>query len=143
MAVHSCHGSDCLCEVKLTQSLQKYFGYTSFRPGQLEASLSILHGHDVFVRMVTGSGKTLCMFLGPLAMSSKVIAVIINGLMEQSIHSEQSCGQHQTQTARSYKPSGFHLRDTSITNLRDVVINISQIVLMEDRLDNNERRNTS
>ena len=88
MAVRSCHGGDCLCELKLTQALQKYFGYTSFRPGQLEASLSMLHGHDVFVRMATGSGKTVCMFLGPLAMSSKAIAVVIsplNGLMEQQV----------------------------------------------------------
>ncbi len=33
------------------------------------AILPILHGRDVFVRMATGSGKTLCMFLPPLVKS--------------------------------------------------------------------------
>ena len=68
--------------------LLKYFGYSTFRSGQKEASLAILHGHDVFVRMATGSGKSLCMFLGPLSKSDEAIGVIIsplNGLIEQQV----------------------------------------------------------
>ena len=54
-------------------------GFRDFRPGQL---LSILHGNDVFVRMATGSGKSLCMFLPPLVHGETAAAVIpswING----------------------------------------------------------------
>ena len=64
-------------------------GSTVFRPGQLEAALAILHGQDVLVRMATGSGKSLCMFLGPLAKSDAAIGVIIsplNGLMQQQVY---------------------------------------------------------
>lgn len=81
-------GSHCHCHSKLQAVLQNYFQYSSFRPGQLEASLSVLHGKDVLVRMATGSGKSLCMFLGPLVRSNKAIGVIIsplNGLMEQQV----------------------------------------------------------
>ena len=85
----SCYGgTTCSCTSKLEEVLLKYFGYLDFRPGQLEASLSILHGKDVIVRMATGSGKSLCMFLGPLAKCNMSVGVIIsplNGLMEQQV----------------------------------------------------------
>ena len=62
--IQCCHGAGgkdkCSCHLKLKSVLQKYFGYSSFRQGQMEASLSVLHSHDVFVRMATGSGKSLC-----------------------------------------------------------------------------------
>ena len=81
-------GISCSCQPKLEAALEKYFGFSSFRPGQMEASRAVLHGSDVFVRMSTGSGKSLCMFLGPLCRSKEAIAVIIsplNGLMDQHV----------------------------------------------------------
>lgn len=69
---------------KLQDALHKYFSYSNFRDGQLEALLPLLHGRDVFVHMATGSGKSLCMFLGPLAINESAIGMIIsplNGLM--------------------------------------------------------------
>ena len=51
-------------------------------------SLPLLHGRDVFVHMATGAGKSLCMFLGPLAINESAIGMIIsplNGLMEQQV----------------------------------------------------------
>lgn len=85
---YTCKGVRCCCQSRLQEVLQKYFSFSSFRPGQMEASRSVLHGKDVFVRMATGSGKTLCMFLGPLAKSDKALGVVIsplNGLMEQQV----------------------------------------------------------
>lgn len=81
-------GALCCCQSRLQEVLHKYFRFSNFRPGQMEAALSILHGKDVFVRMATGSGKTLCMFLGPLAKSDQALGVVIsplNGLMEQQV----------------------------------------------------------
>lgn len=81
-------GPSCSCRSRLEEALYKYFKYSSFRPGQCEASLSVLYGKDVFVRMATGSGKSMCMFLGPLAKSDKAVGVVIsplNGLMEQQV----------------------------------------------------------
>ena len=80
MSDSSCHeGTACSCRIKLQGVLQRYFGFSEFRAGQMEASLSILHGEDVFVRMATGSGKSLCMFLAPLCKSNQAIGVIIRG----------------------------------------------------------------
>lgn len=76
------------CSVKLNKVLLKTFGFSDFHSGQKEASLAIMHKQDVLVHMATGSGKSLCVFLGPLAMSDLAVGVIIsplNGLMEQQI----------------------------------------------------------
>ena len=89
--VYSCHGDSntCTsCQLKLLEVLQRYFHFSSFRPGQMEAACAILHGKDTFVRMATGSGKSLCMFLGSLAKSDVAIGLIIsplNGLMQQQV----------------------------------------------------------
>ena len=47
------------------------------------------HAQDTFVRMPTGGGNTLCMFLMPLSMSSDAMGVIISplvGLIEQQVY---------------------------------------------------------
>ena len=79
-----CHGESSW----LHETLHRYFGFSSFRPGQLEATRAVLQGQDVFIRMATGSGKSLCMFMGPLCKGTEAIGVIIsplNGLMEQQV----------------------------------------------------------
>ncbi len=78
----------CTARERLQEALFTYFKYVEFRPGQLESTLPALHGHDVFVRMATGSGKSLCMFLVPLSLSSTAMGVIISplmALMEQQV----------------------------------------------------------
>lgn len=79
---------ECLGKSRLTEALQKYFKFEAFRPGQLEALLPLVHGQDVFVRMATGAGKSLCMFLAPLALGDEALGVVIsplNALMEQQV----------------------------------------------------------
>ena len=64
------------------------FGHSEFRPGQLKAAVNAMHGRDVFVQMSTGAGKTLCMFLPPLAMSGSSVGVIIsplNAIMDEQV----------------------------------------------------------
>lgn len=80
---------DCPAYLKAYQVLRTYLKYPDFKPGQLEALLPCLHGKDVFVRMGTGAGKSLCMYLGPLAISPHATCVIISplvGLMEQQVN---------------------------------------------------------
>src|SRR6478609_7772090 len=45
--------------VDLHVTLQKHFGYTSFRAGQEDLVRAVLDGHDVLAVMPTGSGKSL------------------------------------------------------------------------------------
>ena len=83
--------AQCAAKRKLQQALQRYFEFPGFRPGQLDAMLPALHGRDVFVRMATGAGKSLCIFLPPLAVNDSAIGVVIsplNGLMDQQVGSE-------------------------------------------------------
>ena len=50
--------------------------------------LYCMHGRDVFARMPTGSGKSVCMFPGPLALSDSAIGLVVSplsGLMEQQV----------------------------------------------------------
>ena len=49
-----------------------------------------MHHKDVFVRMATGSGKSVCMFLPPVVISDHAMGVIIspmNALMDQQVFS--------------------------------------------------------
>ena len=93
-SISSCVGDDpCPARMQLCATLQRFFKFTEFRPGQLEASLAVLHHKDVFVRMATGSGKSLCMFLPPLATNDHSMGVIIsplNVLMDQQVCSLQN-----------------------------------------------------
>ena len=68
--------------------LRSTFGYQNFRPGQLEALLPAAHGKDVFVHMRTGGGKSLCIFLLPLAFGHDAMGIVVSplvGLMEQQV----------------------------------------------------------
>ena len=82
--------TDGICEmrIKLQSTLLSYYKFDEFRPGQLESLIPIVHGKDVFICLATGSGKSLCMFLAPLAASNTAMAVIVsplNGLMDEHV----------------------------------------------------------
>ena len=78
----------CVALQRLKTVLWSVFGYTEFRPGQLQAMLPLLHGKDGIVKMGTGAGKSLCMFMVPLAHSETAMGVIIsplNALMDNQV----------------------------------------------------------
>lgn len=80
--------SECVANERLWQRLEDVFNLRNFRPGQLEALLPALHGKDTFVRMATGAGKSLCMFLVPIASGDTSMGIIIsplNSLMNEQV----------------------------------------------------------
>ena len=44
----------------LCEALQRYFGHSSFRPGQLDIVRALTAGRDVLAVMPTGAGKSIC-----------------------------------------------------------------------------------
>jgi ATP-dependent DNA helicase RecQ len=63
----------------LHKALQQYFGFDKFKGTQEKAIESLMAGHDTFVIMPTGGGKSLCYQLP--AMVSEGVALIVSPLI--------------------------------------------------------------
>jgi ATP-dependent DNA helicase RecQ len=61
-------------------ALERYWGYTTFRPLQDRIVTSLLDGHDACVIMPTGGGKSLCYQL-PAAMSQGKTVIVVSPLI--------------------------------------------------------------
>lgn len=59
----------------ITESLQKYFGFDSFKGEQRAIIHSLLEGNDTFVIMPTGGGKSLCYQLPALMLPGTAIII--------------------------------------------------------------------
>ncbi|MBI5858297.1 MAG: DNA helicase RecQ [Sphingobacteriales bacterium] len=65
--------------VNLHKALQEHFGFDKFKGTQEKAIESLLAGHDTFVIMPTGGGKSLCYQLP--AIVSEGVAIIVSPLI--------------------------------------------------------------
>lgn len=61
------------------QTLEKYFGYKTFRPGQEEIINSIISGKNVLGILPTGAGKSICYQIP--ALSSENFSIVISPLI--------------------------------------------------------------
>lgn len=66
-------------EHAIYKALKQYFGFENFKGNQLQVISSLLDGHDVFVLMPTGAGKSLCYQLP--ALMSEGTAIVISPLI--------------------------------------------------------------
>ncbi len=57
------------------QLLQQYFGFTQFRPGQLEVVSALLDGESAVAIFPTGSGKSLCYQLPAIALPQLTLVI--------------------------------------------------------------------
>lgn len=57
------------------KTLQHYFGYDSFRPGQQEIVDAIIGGQDTLALLPTGGGKSICFQVPGLALNGTTIVV--------------------------------------------------------------------
>jgi len=65
---------------RILRTLQRYWGYESFRPGQQEIVENIVSGRDACVVMPTGGGKSLCYQL-PAMLDERRTAVVVSPLI--------------------------------------------------------------
>ena len=63
----------------LHEALQEYFGFSAFKGTQEKVIESLLAGHDTFVIMPTGGGKSLCYQLP--AMLSEGVSIVVSPLI--------------------------------------------------------------
>src|SRR5947207_2746008 len=66
--------------LRLSETLHRYWGYESFRPGQENIVRSIAAGRDACVVMATGGGKSLCYQL-PAVLDTQRTAVVVSPLI--------------------------------------------------------------
>ncbi len=80
----------------LQDELTKYFGFTSFRPGQEEIIQTLLKGQDVLAVLPTGNGKSLCYQLAGYLREGLVVVVSpLLSLMEDQVMQLQKQGEKQ------------------------------------------------
>lgn len=67
------------------KALKKYYGYDSFRPGQLDLIRALLDGRDVLGVMPTGAGKSVCFQIPAIFMPgiTLVISPLISLMKDQ------------------------------------------------------------
>ncbi len=98
-------------EQRALSLLSRFYGYRSFRPGQLETIEALASGRDAVVLLPTGGGKSLC-FQIPALLSERGVAVVVsplialmqdqtqalvaNGIPAAAIHSNQDEGYNRS-----------------------------------------------
>ncbi len=91
--------------------LRRFYGFDTFRPGQLETIRAVASGRDAVVLMPTGGGKSLC-FQIPALLSDNGVAIVVsplialmqdqtqalvaNGIPAAAIHSNQDEGYNRS-----------------------------------------------
>ncbi|WP_257985454.1 ATP-dependent DNA helicase RecQ [Bacillus sp. V5-8f] len=87
----------------LEESLNQYFGFQTFRPGQKEIITSLLEGHDTLGMLPTGSGKSLCYQLTAYLLKKPVVIVSpLLSLMQDQAEQLRFMGEKSVLTLNSF-----------------------------------------
>lgn len=90
--------------------LQKYFGYSAFRPGQEQLIDAILNGRDVFGIMPTGGGKSLCYQVPALMLPGVTLVVSpLISLMKDQVMALKNAGVNAAYINSSLTPGQIGL----------------------------------
>lgn len=94
----------------MKETLRKYWGYDSFRPGQEEIISSVLEGRDTLAILPTGGGKSIC-FQVP-ALMKEGICIVVSPLIALMKDQIQNLGRRGIQALAVY--SGMTHREIDI-----------------------------
>ena len=117
--------SDPLAEV-----LERYWGYTAFRPLQREAMTAILDGRDSLVVLPTGGGKSLC-FQAP-ALVRDGLAIVVSPLIALMKDQVDSLVGNGVPAAALHSALTSDARDEAMAGLRAGTIRL--LYLAPERL---------
>ena len=115
------------------ETLQKYFGYTSFRPGQETLIDAQLSGRDAFGIMPTGGGKSLCYQVPGLMLPgvTLVISPLIS-LMKDQVMALKDAGVSAAYINSSLTPAQIRLVYRNIQNGMYKIIYVAPERLLTD-----------
>lgn len=89
--------------MNLEQSLEHYFGFSSFRPGQKEVISSILEGQDTLAMLATGTGKSVCYQLPTYLLNKPSIIVSpLVSLMQDQVEQLKLNGEKRVVAINSF-----------------------------------------
>ncbi|AFZ47777.1 ATP-dependent DNA helicase RecQ [Cyanobacterium stanieri PCC 7202] len=114
----------------LSESLKKYFGYDSFRPGQEKIVQDAIAHKDLLVIMPTGGGKSLCFQLP--ALLKQGVTIVISPLI--SLMQDQVTALQDNGIGATYLNSTLNYEQTKIRQ-RDILAGkIKLLYLAPERL---------
>lgn len=106
-------------EEQLKLELQKYFGYTAFKDGQLEPIQSVLAGKHTLATLPTGTGKSLIYQLSGYLLEGIVVIVSpLLSLMEDQVAQLKFMGEKRTASLNSMLQ--FEERQRLLSNLYQI-----------------------
>ena len=89
-------------EAQLKSELQKYFGYSEFKVGQVEPIQSVLAGKHTLATLPTGTGKSLIYQLSGYLLDGIVVIVSpLLSLMEDQVAQLKFMGEKRTASLNS------------------------------------------
>ncbi|GAA0357394.1 ATP-dependent DNA helicase RecQ [Alkalibacterium iburiense] len=90
-------------EATVRQALKTKFGFSSFRPGQKEAILSVLNKRNSLVMLPTGTGKSLCYQLPSYFFKGKTLIISpLLSLMEDQVERMKREGEKSVVALNSF-----------------------------------------